>query len=393
MLTPYGLALRNLTRRPVRAAVTTAGVALAVAAFFSIVSFQRGYQRGLQLELDRLGAHLLVVPKGCPYDAASMALHGANWPCFLKEQYLAEVRAAPGVATAAPVFMAALQGPKPGEQSVYLGVRPDILAVKRSWHIQGAFPSQADEVLAGAELAAQRGWRVGQAVELPGRPGGGATARVSGILAATGGADDLFLYLPLAEAQRRFHRPHQLTHILVRLRDPNDMQRSVEGLRGCSAGMDMNVVPLAHLFHTIQNMVASARLLLACVALVAALVAAAALSNALLMAVSERTREIGVLRAMGASRGHVFGMIWLETVQISLAGGVLGVLVALAGSRAVEAWLRARLPYAPSVPLVHPEAVVIGVCLAGAMLLGSASGLLPAWRAAALSPVEAIRSR
>jgi len=47
-----------------------------------------------------LGAHVLVVPKGCPYDAASMALHGANWPCYLKQSYLEEVRAVAGVATA-----------------------------------------------------------------------------------------------------------------------------------------------------------------------------------------------------------------------------------------------------------------------------------------------------
>jgi putative ABC transport system permease protein len=393
MLTLSQVAFRNLSRRPARTVVTTAGVALAVAAFFSIVSFQRGYQRGLSLELDRLGAHLLVVPKGCPYDAASMALHGANWPCYLKEQYLAEVRSAPGVATAAPVFMAALQGSTPEERSVYLGVGPEILAVKRSWRIDGEFPTRAGQVLAGAELAKERGWRVGQTVDLPGRPGGGASARVSGILARTGGADDLFLYLPLPEAQRLFRRPRQLTHVLVRLHDPNDMQRSVEGLRGCNAGMDMNVVPLAHLFHTIQNMVNAARLLLACVALVAALVSASALSNALLMAVSERTREIGVLRAMGASSRHVFRMVWLETVPISLAGGIVGVGVALAASRIVEDWLRARLPYAPNTPLVHPEALVIGVCLLGALLLGSAAGLLPAWRAARLSPVESIQSR
>src|SRR5947209_9523974 len=170
MLSRSALAIRNLTRRPVRAAVTTAGVALAVATFFSIVSFQRGYQRGLRLELDRLGAHLLVVPKGCPYDAASMALHGANWPCYLKDRYLAEVRAAPGVATAAPVFMAALPGARPGEQSVYLGVRPDILGVKQSWRIQGRFPERAGEILAGADFAATRGWRVGQQVSLPGQP-------------------------------------------------------------------------------------------------------------------------------------------------------------------------------------------------------------------------------
>jgi putative ABC transport system permease protein len=272
-------------------------------------------------------------------------------------------------------------------------VRPDILGVKRSWRIQGAFPTQAGELLAGADLAATKGWRVGQQIELPGRPGGQVSrARVSGILAATSGPDDQFMYLPLDDAQRLFHRPNKLTHILVRLRDPNDMARSVEALRGCDAGMDMNVVPLAHLFQTIQNLVNAARLLLACVALVAALVSASALSNALLMAVSERTREIGVLRALGASRLRVFQMIWLETVQISLAGGVVGVLAALAGSRELEGWLRARLPFAPQVPLVHPEGLVIGICLAGALLLGTVSGLLPAWRAAGLSPVEAIRA-
>src|SRR5688500_13206126 len=156
MLTIPQVASRNLSRRPVRTAVTTAGVALAVAAFFSIVSFQRGYQRGLHLELDRIGAHLLVVPKGCPYDAASMALHGANWPCYLKEQYLAEVRAAPGVATAAPVFMAALRGSKPEERSVYLGVGPEIMAVKRSWRIDGTFPARPGQILAGAEKARER---------------------------------------------------------------------------------------------------------------------------------------------------------------------------------------------------------------------------------------------
>jgi putative ABC transport system permease protein len=393
MLSLTGIAWRNLRRRPVRTAVTTAGVALAAAAFFSIVSFQRGYQRGLAQELDGLGAHLLVVPKGCPYDAASMALHGASWPCYLKARYLNEVRTAPGVATAAPVLMNALRGDRPEEQSVYLGVQPDILSVKRSWRIQGAFPARPDEVLAGGGLAAQQGWRVGQQVELPGHPGGRLRGRVSGIIAPGGGADDLFLYMPLAEAQRLFHRPGQLTHILVRLRDPNEMQKSVEALRGCDAGMNMNVVPLAHLFQTIQNLVAAARLLLACVALVAALISASALANTLLMAVSERTREIGVLRALGASRGHIFRLIWLETVQISLAGGLLGVTVALAGSRAIESWLRARLPYAPAIPLVHPEALVLGVCLLGALLLGTAAGLIPAWRAAGLSPVEAIRSQ
>src|SRR6266480_6092176 len=102
------LSLKEWQRRPLRTGVTVAGVAIAVAALFSLLAFQRGYQNGVRGELDRLGAHVLVVPKGCPYDAASMALHGASWPCYLKGSYLEEVRGVTGVATAAPVFMTAL---------------------------------------------------------------------------------------------------------------------------------------------------------------------------------------------------------------------------------------------------------------------------------------------
>ncbi len=62
------------------------------------------------------------------------------------------------------------------------------------------------------------------------------------------------------------------------------------------------------------------------------------------------------------------------------------------GARGIEDWLRARLPFAPDGALVRPELGVMLLCLCGAVLLGSAAGLLPAWRAARLSPVEAIRT-
>src|SRR5512141_1196137 len=108
-MTWFALASKEVQRRPLRTAISIAGVAIAVAALFSLVSFQRGYEGGLNAEIDRLGAHVLVVPKGCPYDAASIALHGANWPCFLKSRYLDEVRVTPGIAAAAPALMSAVQ--------------------------------------------------------------------------------------------------------------------------------------------------------------------------------------------------------------------------------------------------------------------------------------------
>lgn len=388
-LTWTSLAVKEWRRRPLRSSITAAGIALAVAALASLISFQRGYQRGLRSELDRLGAHVLVVPKGCPFDAASIALHGANWPCYLRADYLAEVRAIPLVATAAPAFMNAFPATD-GSQNIFVGVTEDILALKPGWRIEGRFPKAAGELLVGADVARRRGWKVGDPVrvaELPGRD-----SVVTGVLAPTQGADDTFIFLPLAAAQQGFRRERQLTHILVRLRDPNDLDDAVTQLRGCNAGMDMNIVPLTHLFRTIQGLVNSTRLWLGCVAAIALLVAAAGVSNALLMAVTERTREIGILRAIGASRSDVFRLFWLEALQLCLLGGVAGLLAAFVSSRGIESWLRSRLPFAPTDALIHAEPWVALVCLAGVTLLGGLAGFLPAWRAARLEPIVAMRT-
>ncbi len=383
------LAIKNLSRRRLRSSVTAAGVAIAVAALYSLVSFQRGYQSGLKSELDRLGAHLLVVPKGCPYDAASIALHGASWPCYLKSEYLESVRTTPNVSVAAPVFMSAVYTPDTGVQSVYCGVERNILGVKRTWRVQGRFPASG-EVLVGSEQASSHKWRIGETVGLPGLPN--RTAKISGVIDATQGADDLFYFLPLKDAQRIFGRLQELTHILVRLDRPERMEEVVNSLRGCGAGLEMNVVPLAHLFHTIENLVQSTRMLLGCVALVALLAAGAGLSNTVLMAVVERTREIGVLRAIGASAGNIFSLIWVETQALCMAGCAVGIVVAAFGSRWIEEWLRSRLPFAPHGTLVRPEALVIALCLVSTLVIGTLAGLLPAWRAAKMAPVEAIRA-
>lgn len=384
-----GLSLRNLRRRPVRALVTTAAIAVAIATLFSLLSFQEGYQAGMRAELDRLGAHILVVPKGCPYDAASIALHGASWPCYLKSSYLDQVRATTGVATAAPVYMAALYGAD-GATTVYVGIDPAYLRLKRGWKIDGAFPRAPGDLLVGSEAARRHGWRLGQEVDLPGLPG--QRGRVAGVLAPTRGADDTFIHLPLADAQRLFKRPGQITHILVRVRDPEQLAATVGQLRSCGAGLDMNVVPVAHLFKTIQGLLAATRLLLGAVVLVALLIAGAGVSNALMMAVVERTREIGTMRALGASRGDIYRLFWLEGLELAVSGAVLGLLVAYLGASGLEAWLRTQLPFAPDDPLLRWDGRTALACLGAAALLGSLAGALPAWRASLLAPVTAMRS-
>ena len=383
------LAWDGCWRRPARTLVTAAGVAIALAAGFSLLAFQWGYRRSLTRELDRLGAQILVVPKGCPYDAASLALHGANWPCHLKQSYLEEVRAVPGVAVAAPAFMTAFFAAN-AQHTVYVGIESNLLALKPGWRIDGAFPA-GGQVLPGADVAQRLGWRPGQTVALPGLTG--VSGVVSGILAPTQSGDDTFIFLPLIEAQRRFHHPNELTHVLVRLRDPNQVESVVAGLRGCDAGMNLNVVPLAHLFRTIQSLANATHWFLACATLVALLSAGAGVSAALLIAVAERTREIGVLRALGASQADVFRVIWLEALQMCGLGAVIGVGGAWAAMGALEGWLRGRLPFTPQGDLMACDGWIVAACLMTTVLLGSAAALGPAWRASRMPPYLAMRSK
>jgi putative ABC transport system permease protein len=154
----------------------------------------------------------------------------------------------------------------------------------------------------------------------------------------------------------------------------------------------MNVVPLTHLFHTIQTLVNSTRLLLGCIALVALLLAGTGVSNVILMAVVERRREIGVMRAVGASHSDIFRLFWLETLQVCLLGAGAGVLIAFSGAQMVESWLRARLPFAPTDALIRWDWRIAALCFGCAIILGSLAGLLPAWRAAQLAPIEAMRT-
>jgi len=383
--------IKSAVRRKLRTLVTAVGVAIAVAALSSLLTFERGYQSGIRSELDRLGAHVLVAPKGCPYDAASMALHGASWPCYLKEEYLTRIRSSGGVANAAPLLMNAVYDDQSGAQSVYLGVDHELLALKRGWHIQGRYPDTGDDCLLGASVAQRLKVKLGDRFPLPGIPGS-RQGTVCGVLQTTGDADDTFLFLPMRTVQEIFKRQGQLTHILVRLRDPNMLDHVVADLRGCDAGMDMNVVPLTHLFKTIQSLVNTTRVLLGCVALVALITAGAGVSNTILMAITERTGEIGMMRAVGASRSDIFRMILFETLVVCLMGGIAGVVLAAVSAPAIEAWLRSRLPFSPIGRMVHLDIPVALLCIAGASVLGAIAGLLPAFRAAQLSPVNAIRS-
>jgi len=384
------LALLNIFRRKMRNGITAFGIAVAMGMLYTLLAFDRGYQQGLTTELDRLGAHVLVVPKGCPYDAASIALHGASWPCYLKDAYLKEVAANEGVATAAPILMNATWDEKSESQVVYCGITAELLKLRRHWKAAegGVLPS-AGLLIAGSDIAKTNGWKLGQTVSLPGIDK--QTLKIGGILAPTSSPDDSFIHIQMSDAQRIFKRPNALTHILVQLKDPNKVDDVVNELRGCDAGLEMTVVPLAHLFTTIRGLIQATRVLLGCITITAMLAAAAGVANTILMAVAERTREIGILRAIGTSKASVVGQLVLEAILLCTSGAVLGVITAMLTGPLAETRLRTILPYAPTDPLLGAQPEIAFVCCLLGPVIGAIAGMLPALRAAALQPSIALK--
>ena len=396
----FRLALKNLLRRPVRTALTVAGVAVAIAVLYSLLEFQKGYESGLREDLNALGAHIMVVAKGCPYEASTIVLHGGKWPRYLKQEYMEKVRAVPGVEESAGILMdAIIAGNAREKNQIFLGVDEHFRNLRRNWQFQqGGWFTGQDSLIIGASVAEELKLKVGDPYHIR-EPRGNftvdATFRVAGILEPTATQDDGFYFLPLATVQKEFNLPGKIVVILVKARDVANITPVVDALKRTEA--NMNVFPLTELLNSMGQLVKNTKVFVLAIVLVAVAVGTVGVLNTILMAVFERTKEIGMMKAVGASAGDVFKLIWAETILLCTAGGLLGTGLALGASRGTEAFIKGVL--AKTALISVPKGTLIGfswpvfaTAMLLALFLGLAAGAYPAWRASRVSPIEAIRT-
>ena len=133
---------------------------------------------------------------------------------------------------------------------------------------------------------------------------------------------------------------------------------------------DIQVVTMTQIMGTIMNLAGSARSLLLTVIAIALIISAFGIINTLLMSVNERTREFGMMKAIGASGLDIGKIVLAETVFITLAGGIIGTVAAVVGSSLIEGFVKGMLPYSPrgSLILLSPELVLFA--LGFSVLLG-----------------------
>jgi putative ABC transport system permease protein len=382
------LAFRNLVRRPLRNALTIAGLAVAVAVLACLSAFGHGYQRALRAELDRMGLQLMLVPLGCPYDAAARVLKGRTLENSLPESALDEARRDPAVAVAAPLLMATLPRPGEGRADMWVGLDDTAVALKPWWRASTGDKWFTDEnsVILGCDAAEVE-------MRSPGdwffSPETGRKLRVVGVLERSGTSDDSLFFVPLRTAQKMFHQPGRLTAVAIRLHDPSLLRDACERLQRIPGAQ---VVTLTEMMGTFLNLVGAVRTLLLSIAFVAVAVSVLGVFNTLLAAVVERTNELCVMRAIGASRLQIVGLITTEALLLTSAGSVAGIILAVLIGSGIENVAKQFVPLAPAESLLSPSAAIFFQCVALGAVVGVLGGLYPAWRASRLHPAEALKA-
>lgn len=381
------LAFKNLVRRPLRNTLTIVGLAVAVAVLACLSAFDHGYRRALATEADRMGLQLMLVPLGCPYDAAARVLKGRELENSLPESALELARRDPAVGVAAPLLMVALARPSEGRADMWVGLDETALTLKPWWRARAGekWFNGSNSVILGCDAAE---------VELrsPGdrfySPETGERLQVEGVLERSGTSDDSLFFVPLATAQRMFNQLGRLTAIAIRLRDPA-LLREASGRLQTIPGAQ--VVTLTEMMGTFLNLVGAVRTLLLSIAFVALAVSVLSVFNTLLAAVVERTNELCIMRAIGASRRQIVRLITTEALLLTGAGSAAGILLASVAGHSVESLVKQFVPFAPREPLFSLTATVLLQSIFIGSIVGVMAVAYPAWRASRLHPAAALK--
>jgi putative ABC transport system permease protein len=402
-----GIGLRGLLLRKVRSLLSTLGVVFGVAAVISMMSIGEGARREAIEQIKLMGTNNIRVkrlallgerreeaarrfPDGLTYEDA--ALIGGIVP-FVR-----------GVAPLRFVDAEVRSGRRDGSVQV-IGTSPDYVDVANVRVVDGRFITELD--LADVKNVCVIGAEVNQ--RLFGGDGLGASIKIGetwfnvvGIMEAkvirSGRATPIKirnlnkdLYIPITTAMRRFPSPvgsMGIQEIAVRVADADKLYPAARLIKGLVKRRhrdveDFEVVIPEELLAQAQRTQRIFNIVMGSIAGISLLVGGIGIMNIMLANVSERTREIGIRRAIGATKPDILGQFLIETVLVCLAGGVVGIVLGFGMAKSITLYAGWETGF---------SATSVLVAFATAASVGLIFGLFPARRAADLDPVQALRS-
>ncbi|MDX1562294.1 MAG: ABC transporter permease [Gammaproteobacteria bacterium] len=387
-----------LRRYPLRTSMLLLAIAIGVASVITLTSVGEGARRYISGEFDDLGTNLLIVLPGRS-DTAGAGLQGMLIGETGRDLTLGDVQAisrSPYVTSVAPLVIGsgAASFRARERDTTVIGANAAFADIQGYTLAKGSFLPETDldvlspvcvlgTVVANELFATTE--PLGQWLRI-----GDTRCRVIGVLeqaGMTGPFDtDEMIVVPVANAQQLFNTP-SVFRIFVETTDRNQMERArrdiIEIVKRRHQGVeDITVISQDAILSTFDDIFGVITAALAGIAGISLVVAGVLIMNVMLVAVSQRTAEIGLLKALGANRRQVLLLFLAEASFLSLLGGLIGYGVGEAASFA----LRTAYPIIDFQAPVWAAAAGLGVAVASGLVFG----ILPARRAARLDPVEAL---
>jgi len=404
------VALRSLTANKTRSALTMLGIIIGVAAVIAMLSIGRGAQAAITSQIESIGTNLLFIRPGAIQQGGVRQEAGSAQTLTLEDaEALVGLPSVVAVAPQVDAFGQLVYQSQNTRTRVY-GVTPEYIQVRNytladgegitSAHVNGRSQVVVLGNATAANLFGDAALAVGQSVRINGQP-----FRVTGVLASKGGSgfgsqDDLAL-VPITTAQLRLFGANRnvrggqrsISSINVQIVDQSVSDQAVaeigEVLRErhrVTFQDDFTISSQQDILDTATQITGVLTLFLGGVAAISLLVGGIGIMNIMLVSVTERTREIGLRKAVGARKRDILSQFLTEAALLSLLGGILGIALGWGMSRLIGG---VQLGGTTLTPLVGLDAVLLATLFSAAV--GVFFGWYPAWRAASLNPIDALR--
>ncbi len=396
------LALEGLKANKLRSILTMLGIIIGVGAVIAMVSMGLGVQQKVQNSLAGLGSNLLVVSPGANSPSGGVRLAAGSNITLTKQDAQAIAREISGVSAVAPTVSQQCRlvyGRENWKTSVQ-GATPELLTMRNMRIAAGRFFNSSEEnsrarvAVLGETVATNLFGNVspvGKTIRIEAAP-----FRVIGVLASKGqssmGQDqDDTVIIPLTTAQERLLGITYLHSINVEAVNDKvidkvqaDITTLLRTRHHLTANMenDFTVRNMTAIMTTMQETTGTITLFLGAVAAISLVVGGIGIMNIMLVSVTERTREIGIRKALGATYHNILLQFLVEAVVISVTGGLIGILLGVAGARAISliAGWNAVTSYTAAL-----------AAFSVSVMIGLFFGIYPARKAARLDPIEALR--